>query len=218
MKKCEACGVRVHGQERCPLCQGALTGEASEQEPGRMYPSYFKQRRRLFIWRLIAMLIVLSCAVSVLINLRYPSELTRFVVGCIVGGGACALLEIALVLHMRGSAARIIHDHALIACALCLIWDVATGFHGWSIDYVIPLVLLGALLGIQTVRLAARQSFSDYGVRVLALSALCVAFPLLTGAEWPGLACMLGGVASIVELLFLEGRKLSAELARRLHL
>lgn len=219
MKRCEACGVEVRGHTRCPLCQGALTGE-SERTPAQehAYPAYKKQRRRAMLWRWLAVMIVTGCAVSVLINLANPGAYTRRVIGYIIGGGACALLEIGLLLSMRGSFARIICNQTLVISVLCVIWDWATGFYGWSGRYVIPFLLAAALLVIQIVRLSARQSFSDYGLRVLALSMVCNVFPLMVGVHWPGVVCAALGVFSALELCFLEAGKLRAELERRLHL
>lgn len=221
MKACEGCGITVRAHKRCPLCQGPLieAEEGAQADPfGRPYPSYRKQRRRMLLWRLIAMLVVLSSAVSVLINMANPGPHTPMIIGYVIGGAACVLLEMGLLLSMRGSIARIISDQALIVGTLCVIWDVATGFRGWSTEYVLPLLLVSALAAIQVIRLCARQSFSDYGIRVLGLSVLCIALPQVLGMGWPGIVCAIGGVFSVLELIFLEGRKLMSEISRRFHL
>lgn len=219
MKRCEACGVEVRGHTRCPLCQGPLTGE-SERTPAQehAYPSYQKQRRRVMLWRFLAMLILLGCAVCAFLHQANPALFSQRVLWYIFGGGACALLEIGLLLNMRGSFARIVCNQTLVISVLCVIWDWATGFYGWSGRYVIPFLLAAALLVIQIVRLCARQSFSDYGIRVLALSMVCNVFPLMVGVHWPGVVCAALGVFSALELCFLEAGKLRAELERRLHL
>lgn len=219
MKWCEACGVQVRGQRVCPLCQGQLKGITEESRLSqRAYPTYGKLRRRLLIWKIIAMVIVLGCAVSVFINLANAGPFTTRAIGCIVGGGVCALAELLYMLRMRGSTAKIVCEQTAMIGVACIVWDVALGFYGWSIRYVIPFLLTAALLTVQIVRLAARQSFSDYGIRVLALSAVCIAFPFFTQLAWPGEVCAIAGLASAAELLFLEMRKLRAELARRFHL
>ena len=219
MKRCDACGVQVRGQQACPLCQGPLAGVSEQSRLSqRAYPSYGRQRRRVLIWRLIAMLIVLGCAVSILINLLHPGPLTGRVIGCILGGGACALAELLFLQRLHGSAAKIVCDQTILIGVACLAWDGAMGFYGWSLRYVLPFLLSAALVAVQVIRLAARESFSDYGIRVLALSLVCIMFPFAVGLEWPGVVCAITGLISALELCFLELRKLRSELARRLHL
>ena len=37
---------------------------------------------------------------------------------------------------------------AVIISILCVIWDKFTGWHGWSVDYVIPIIFSWAMLGL----------------------------------------------------------------------
>lgn len=215
MKKCESCGVEVRALRRCPLCQGVLVNDGELQK--RTFPSYLLTRRKLMLWRIIAMCILFVSAVSVIIYMMNPTPLMKNVMGYTIGGGACILIEMMIGLQMRGSLARIIGDQACIISIACIIWDWATGWHGWSTQYVLPLVLLCALVIVQILRFALKTIASDYVIRIVGMSIICIFVPQLVSKGWAGAACSIAGVASLLELFFLESNKTLAELARRFH-
>ena len=146
MKRCEKCGVEVTGNRlRCPLCQGTLlqtTGETREIFP--VVPTLYRQYHLLF--RLLIFASVAVGVVAVAVNLLLPESGAWSVF--VAGGIICVWLSLALAVRKRKNIPKGMLYQVALLSIICMIWDFATGWNGWSIDYVLPILCVAAMAAL----------------------------------------------------------------------
>ncbi|OJU16622.1 MAG: hypothetical protein BGN88_01235 [Clostridiales bacterium 43-6] len=222
MQHCEHCRVELLGsQKRCPLCQNKPVGDPDARE--NRFPDVPKGKssvgRMLFAW--VAFLSVCAAAICVTINLILPSGgwWSLFVIAGIIS----LWVDFALILKKRKNLPKNILWQVAVVSLIAFLWDYLTGFHRWSLDYVLPILCSCAMLAMTVVAKVRRMDIQDYILYlvidcVLGIGSLVF---LLTGIVQIIIPSALSFGASLVFLaflLFFEGKALLAELQRRLHL
>lgn len=218
MKYCPHCKVSVVGMPaRCPLCQSALSGEGTLSPFPRPQP----QRTRQFVLRLLIFLSVAGALICVLINslLPHTGAWSLFV----VAGIACLWLSLGIAIRKRRSLLKSITWQSILLSALAIVWDVVTGWHAWSVDFVVPCIFLANMLLTPLLARLMRMPTNAYLVYfclVFTFGLIPVAF-LLTGLVVVWLPSFLSVACSGISLLALcvfGGRTMLDELHRRFHL
>jgi hypothetical protein len=219
---CHKCKVKILGSpRRCPLCHGPLSGEAEPDE--NVFPvlppqrTFFKRLVAIFAFGTIAVAVVLAAvniAVSTDSNWWFPFILAGF-----------ASLWISF-LSMRKEWRNIpktIFLQLLLVSVLVLLWDLFTGFHKWSLDYVIPILFSVSMIAITVFAKARKLKVEDYILFLVFISVVSV-FALLfiifhvVSTVYPAMICFSLSIISLAFLLLFEGRSLRAELQRRMHM
>lgn len=150
MKYCEKCRVSVPGDLRtCPLCQGDLSGQG---EPGRgtfpALPAPKHPHRGLL--QLIGLGTIAAAAVCIAVNLSLPQSGWWSVF--VVAGVISFWLTFWVVVKKRGNIPKTILWQVGLISALALFWDWWTGGRlSWSVDFVIPLLLTGAMIAMAVI-------------------------------------------------------------------
>ena len=221
MLHCDRCQVDLPGTpRRCPLCQGPLSGEPDSSK--NVFPPLPAGRdpatRRLLSW--IAFLTVCAATVCVTMNLILPSNgwWSLFV----LAGLGSLWLNFGFVAKKRRNLPKTILWQVAVVSSIALLWDIFTGFHRWSLDYVLPLLCTGAMVAMSLVARLQHLHIQDYILYlvmdcVLGLAALAL---ILTGAVRvviPSAICFCAAVVFLAALIFFEGTALRAEISRRLH-
>lgn len=221
LRACEKCKVTVTGApERCPLCQGDLTGNPeAERALFPVIPPPVHPHRTLI--RFIALGTVALAAACVSINLSFPfGGWWSFFV---VAGAASFWLNFAIVIRKLGNIPKTILWQVSLVSALALAWDWATGFRGWSIDYVLPIICSCAMVSMAVIARIMRLRIEDY-IIYLVLDGILGVVPLtliLLGVlrvVLPSAVCVAVSIVSLAALLLFEGPALRHEIFRRLHL
>lgn len=217
MLYCKQCGVRVTGSpERCPLCQGPLTGEPEED----MYPrtagdSYGNALR----WAALATIAAGTVCGAVNWSVPESGPWCLFV----FAGLATTWLLLWAALRKRSSPAKAVLWQLGMACALSLLWDWCTGRHGWSVDFFLPIFIPCMQLAMVVTVRVFRLREAEY----LFYLVLCVAagvLPLLSLAcglprvVYPSVVCGGISVVGLAALVLFKGSELREEIARRIHL
>jgi len=145
MKWCPKCKVEIRGNSLyCPLCQGRVVGEG-ENPAFPIIPTVY-EKYRLFFQLLILSGMGISVA-AVAVNLILPwtgkwSLLVLFGIGCLWLSVGLAARNLSRVTHL-------LMTQSLLGSLLVILWDVATGWRGWSLDYAVPLLLMVSMLTMQ---------------------------------------------------------------------
>lgn len=219
MKVCDKCKLQVRGTAtRCPLCQGRLTGEADEPVFPQV-PTVYRQYR--FYFKLLALISVAGAVLSVVLNLILPRE--RFWALFVVLGVACFWILLALAFRKRHNIPGSMTTLTVTLSLLSVGWDALTGWRGWSLDYVAPLLCMVAMVSLTALAKVRRLPVSDYIVWLMA-DILFGIVPLafyLTGrvqVVTPTLLCIALSLISLTSLLLFEGRAMRLEIVKRFHL
>ena len=222
MKECINCHVRLRDfQKECPFCHEKFgsKGEAP------VYPVYdYKKlsvRQRIFP-RIVALLAIFISAVSVFINVLtwkgYPHLWSIFV----VGGAMYLWLTIGntILSKMHGGGKIILQTISLSALAVLI--DVFSGFHRWSVNIVVPFIVIAHTLLITIIVFAKKMLWNAYIGYTITMLFLCF-LPILlfvcriATSFW---ACALSGLYALLTLaaMFIFARKdLKDQFVSRFH-
>ncbi|MFQ8599809.1 MAG: DUF6320 domain-containing protein [Oscillospiraceae bacterium] len=221
MKTCENCRLQVAGnREYCPLCQAELTGEGDpEQEAFPKIPTVYKQHTLFF--RILLFSSIAGGVIALALNFMLPQSgwWSLFV---LLGLG-CTWASLAIAVRKRGNIPKNLLYQVVLISLLAALWDWVTGWRGWSIDYVVPLVCICAMVAMSVLARVLRLRIQDYMI-YLCIDAVFGVVPIvffLTGVlrvVYPALICVAGSLISLAALLVFEGQNMLLELKRRLHL
>lgn len=219
MAKCMHCHIEVLDEtEVCPLCRSILEQTESMEN---MYPNI----RSRFKWLKLASRIYFFCvllvsAVLLGIDIRLGTKVWWSI---IVGGGlfySYLVLRYA-ILGQSGYRGKVL-VLSVMAVLVAVAIDFASGYRGWSIDYVLP----GGILLVDAIVLGCmicnRRSWHSYMLWQLGMI-LCSLIPAvlyLLELEHNATLAFLPlsvSVAIFLGTIIIGDRKARQELARRFH-
>ena len=218
MRSCSRCGVKIRGEDSfCPLCQQRLPGRAEEKLYPRI-PTVYRQHELLF-----KCLIVLSAAAAVVcvaVNLLLPT--CGFWSAFAVLGILCFWVSLAYAVRKKDNIPKNITVQVFLISVLSFGWDRLTGWHGWSLDFVIPIACGMAILSLFIIAKVMKLPSEDY-ILYFMVDILFGVVPLvfdLTGlirVAAPSVICMSLSLLSLSVLIVFKGREMLRELVRRFH-
>lgn len=219
MKHCNKCNVDVRGEfERCPLCQHILAGEATSREFPRI-PSVYEKYKQII--KLIILITASVAVISAAVNALMPQSgrWSLFV----IFGVVCFWITSYICLKKRQVIAQNIAAEAVLISILCVIWDKVTGWHGWSVDYVIPIIFSWSMLGLFVVTKILKIKMPDYVFSFV----ICIFFGLapfilcvtgVTRLMIPSVICIALSAISFITLVLYDGRELLETLSKKFHI
>lgn len=221
MRRCPDCTVQVEGDWiRCPLCGTALVGEPVPG-PYPAVPLRFSRRRVLKVLTLTSLgVIVLSFIAQLLFGTDDDG------IGALRSvwlGIVTTWLVVVMAVSKRRNLAKFIVYLVVAAGGVCVYWDYLSGWDGWSLTFVVPIVCAASIVGLLITARVVRMELGDYvvysGLTVL-LGLTPIVFLALgwVGTVIPSAIC--GGLSLVVVVLLLtvRGGAVRHELATRLHL
>lgn len=219
MKICDKCEISVRtDQETCPLCQGPLSGEA---EPAAYPDMRTEFKRSAYVYKIVLFACVSISLLSLMLNVLLPKGgwWSRYV----VFGLACLYLCVQTAMNKRHNIPKTITNETLFVIVLSVVWDLIVGWHGWSIDYAIPITCIVAMASMAIVAQVMHIPASDYvfwlGINIL-FGIVPLAFWLfgLTDILLPTLFCITLSVISLAAVIIFHGGDIWQEMVKRLHI
>jgi len=221
VKCCDKCKIHVAGSRSvCPLCQAVLSDEGEPSpNPFPTIPTIYRQHNLFFRWLIFAS--VVAAVVSVAVNLLLPqSGLWSLFV---LAGIGCLWISLAIAIRKRHNIPKNMLYQVVIISGLSALWDWLTGWHGWSIDYVVPIICVCAMAALGILSRVLKWQLSDLLV-YFCLDGVFGILPIvfyLTGClhvPYPSIVCVAVSVISLAAILLFAGENMWHELKRRLHL
>jgi hypothetical protein len=216
---CEQCQVHVEGAlHRCPLCQGPLSGQPGENA----YPVLPQAKSSLGLsLRLAALATVAVAAVCFAVNYSLPH--TGWWSVFVFAALASTWLVLGVTVRKRGSPMKAVVWQLGVISAVTLLWDLCTGFAGWSLDFVLPIFIPCAQLAAFIVVKALGLRPAEY-LFCLTICILVGFVPLILllcgtlGTVYPSVICVSISLVALAGLLLIKGKELKDDAVRRLHL
>lgn len=219
MMYCKKCNVSINGEKRCcPLCQGNLIGEPSpEAYPEISQPHY----SRHFLIRLISFIAIVSAVVCTFVNIMLP----QFGYWCIFAdaGILCGWITAVIGITYRKRLTSNIMIQLFIVTIMCLLWDKFTGWHKWSIDFVIPCSCFASTVAICVISLIKKLPKSEYIVYLI-INGIYGLVPLIfivkgvLNVIYPSAICTALSIILVSALFLFEGKSVSSEISKKMHL
>lgn len=217
MKYCPNCKVSVKGMSRsCPLCQGLLRGDGTPPP----FPPPQQHRDRRFFLRVLVFLSIAAALVCIIINrlLPHTGAWSLFV----AAGILCLWLSLAIAIWKRRSLLKNITWQSILFSILAIAWDLFTGWHAWSVNFVVPCIFLATMLLTPLLARLMHMPTNAYLVYFCLVFTFGL-FPLLfllTGVVTVVLPSVLSvgfSALSLLALCVFGGRAMLDELHRRFH-
>ena len=221
MKYCSKCHIEVMGPvEFCPLCQHEL--QLKDKHTEDIYPKVEKRNTDSHMVLKVFGFICMSISIlTIFFNIILPSH-TLWSLIVIVSIGS-VWLSLAVTLKRRKNILKYLWYQMVIISILVMVLDVLTGKKGWSISFVIPIMLTAAMIGMYLLSKLLHLQVGDYMIYLL-FDALFGIIPLIflradnLITDIPSLICILTSIISVVGLFIFEGKNMMSELKRRLHI
>lgn len=219
MKYCEKCNVKIVGSRKvCPLCQSRLIGN-SEEEVYPYIPTIYQSFNRFF--KLLILASVAAAVIAVTVNLLIPTSGWWSVF--VVLGIACLWVSLAFSVHKRNNIPKILMYQVVVISLLSVLWDSITHWHGWSLDYVVPIACIAAMASLAITVRVMKMPIRDYLIYLCidTLFGIIPAIFYLTGSlrvRYPSFICVAFSIITMAALLIFAGESIKTELKRRLHL
>lgn len=218
MKYCTHCNLSVAGERKnCPLCQHQLRGEGSTPEAFPHVKTIYHQFSRFFRFFLFASIAAAVVLIAVNLVLEETGMWSLFGVAGIV----CMWLSLSLAIKKRKNIPKgMLYQVVLISC-ISVLWDVWTGWHNWSVDYVIPILCVAVLASMLILSRIFNWQTENI-IIYLWISALFCILPLVfyaTGilrVKIPSVICFASSFISIAGIVVFQWDSIWAELKRRL--
>ncbi|MFA9465529.1 MAG: DUF6320 domain-containing protein [Velocimicrobium sp.] len=229
MKLCKRCNLYVKDQsDLCPLCGELLlddTPDASvEMQSFSMYPPIEFNLGAFHIIRRIFMFLSFLTGI-VLFVINYATYDVAPVLWSLISAAAIiyAMLTVYYSILRNSNLASKILVQTIGASVLCIIIDNVIGYKGWSINFVIPALILVSnlvVIVLMIVNPMKRQTYFMYQLTITIFSILSFALcftPIITKKGFAivaGITCILSLIGSIL----FGDKGLKNELIRRFHM
>lgn len=221
MKTCERCKVNVAGGfTKCPLCQHTLIDDGKDQEDTFPVIETIYNTHSLF-FRILIFCLLAASIISIMLDLMIPSK--KYWSLLVTVGAACVWLSVATAIRRRGAFHKKLTDMTLLISCFSVLWDYLTGWHRWSIDYVIPVTLICCMLIAAILAWVLKLPSGRFAIYLLFLNMCGLVPAIFLIAGWnnqciPSFLCVTVSLLMFAALLVFQWSMVKNEIKRRLHL
>ncbi len=147
MQVCNKCNIKIRGKkECCPLCQGNLT--VIEGDENYAFPVLEKRKiTSITFLKVCTFIFLVAEIVFGTINIMTGGVFSF--IGPVMLGAFVLWIDIIATMYLRNNIIKVITFEVLVAIVVDIYVDVRTGFLGWSVNWMIPMTLIG--LAIATI-------------------------------------------------------------------
>ncbi len=194
MLYCSKCKVDIRGNKQCcPLCGGRLQGEVEDTA----FPALKAAVNRLDLVSVATF--IFFVAEIVLFTVQYLARHEKGIdiswIFSVKVGFLVAWVDFLIAMYLKNNLLNIVTFEAYIAMIANYAIDYYTGFHKWSIHWMIPLTFIGLALFIIIVALIGKMRTEDYIVHLIIAFIACMVqiIPILWGTNeflWPAVICI----------------------------
>ncbi len=221
MQYCEKCKVKITGiNQCCPLCKGDLTG--NQDETTKVFPkAKLKKQSKHILLKTFLLCSVIAAFICAALNISLKAQglWSLFVFAGLIS----IWLIIGIVFKKRQNPMRTILCFSLITSLLALLWDVMTGFFGWSTNFVLPFLYTFTIVITSLTIPIFRLKKEDY-LFYLSIEAFLGIIPLvllllnIIKTAWPSAICAASSFITLAALVIFNGPAFKEELSRRFHI
>ena len=219
--RCDKCKIELIGAEnRCPLCQSDLIGEPNEEKAVFPRIPYMMRPNHRFLSS-VAFVSVAIGIISIAVNLSFPE--TGWWSILVIAGIISLWLSLIVIIKKHGNIHKTIIYQVAVISIVSVFWDLFTGFHKWSINYVIPISCTSALVLMAVLARIMKLNIADYMIYIILdtivgiVSLILLLCGILT-VKFPSTICFAASFISLAAMVVFAGKTLRSEMQRRMHL
>lgn len=219
MRYCKSCNMKIENNlTHCPLCSCETTvidDNYNNDYPNIKISRISKTLRNIVLFVSIALII---STISLNIVLESPTP------WCIIPCTASIYFYFSTIFFLKKgkNIGLFIFTQVLLTSLVILVIDYVTGFSLWSINYIIPFILIGGCMALEIASFINKFVYKDYIIYliVIALLGLLPVIFIITGIAtiiWTNAVCILYSLLTFIGMFVFSRRRINAEITRRLH-
>lgn len=219
--ECKRCNANISVKNKtCPLCGNRMTDDGRNRDNVFPVIKTRSKKEQLFI-NVMTLVLFSGSVLCVMLNIAISTEFLWSLF--VVAGALCLWVSLVVALKVKRHLPRAIFWVVLLIAFLAGAWDVSTGSHGWSLDYVIPILFSAAIIMIRLISGVLKMAMSDYVVYLI-INGLLGIIPfifVLTGilnTVIPSIICTSISIISLGILFIFDRRQMIDEIHRRTHI
>jgi len=221
MQYCDKCKVHLRGSHKfCPLCGGIIEEDnAGSEEIFPVIPTIY-QEFNIFI-RLLILISISVIVISFAVNFVFTRE-SRWSL-LVAAAIACMWISLFFIIRKKNNIPKTIIWQVVILSFLSVLWDRSMGWMGWSLDYVIPSICVGAMIVMAVSAKLLKIGVQDLIIYMFVdgiFGFVPIIFILLgkLHVTFPSVICVAASAISLSALIIFQGDNIKAELKRRMHI
>ena len=184
------------------------------------FPGYREKPSRAALMGLRIFTFTCTAAVVLCWMLDYLLTPGTWWAGYVTGGVFCTWLLIMVGFRKRKNPLKNGMWQLTIVSAGSVLWDIFTGWLGWSVDYVIPLAALVTLLSMVIVSAACRMEAAEYLFYLAQAGAFGLIPFILLAADvvsvpYPSVICAGVSLLFLLGLVIFKGKEFVREIKKK---
>ncbi len=221
MKYCSHCKVYIRGdKEKCTLCENILDEKviAKSEDVFPDIPPFYQSHLAL---KILIFISISAVVISFAINMMFPSNVNWPIF--LVFGVLSTWIGLIIVVQKRYHIAKKIVWQVVIVSILSIFWDFETGWRGWSIDYVIPIASVSAMVIMYVTAKIMKLSIRDY-ITYIFIDGLFGIIPVLfivfdfVDVRYPSIISIGFSIISLSAIFIFQGKEIRTEINKRMHI
>ena len=221
MKYCRHCKVHIRDQaEKCVLCENMLeedSGQANED----IYPVIPPFYESHLAYKIMIFISIVALVISFAINMIFPSRINWPIL--FMFAVISIWIGVIIIVQKRYHIAKKIVWQTIVISILAVFWDHKIGWRGWSLDYIIPIACVSAMIIMYVTAKIMNLSISDYITYVL-LAAIFGIIPViflifdLVDVTFPSIISIGSSIIMLAAILIFQGKEIKSEISKRMHI
>ena len=217
MRICKKCNLKIRTNlDICPLCQNKLIGKKEENVFPFIPNIYIKYS--IFFKILIFISFVIS---SICITIDLMIDKYHFSIFVLLGF-ICLFIILKTAFNNKDNLFKSILWQLIILSILSIIWDYLTGFHCWSITYVIPILCIICSINLAILSIVLKGYLEEeifYFICIALIGIIPLIFIIMgISNQLPSIISILLNLICFVSLIIFRFKDVKEELKRRMHI
>ncbi len=153
MQYCPKCGIKIHGQKTaCPLCQKKLENTGSDEGNFPVFPE--RKLSSVTVIKILTFILAAFYIITWMIGFMIP-EADAVIRICQIAA-FFVWGDIFVINYFKYNVLKTITIETIIIMTAVLVTDILTGWHRWSVTWVLPGILIALMTATLIISKAAR--------------------------------------------------------------
>ncbi len=159
MQYCPKCDVKIHGRKTvCPLCQKKLEQTGFDEGIFPVFPE--RKFSSVTIIKILTFIVAAFYIISWMISFMVPAA--EAVIRICQIAVFFAWVDVFVINYFKYNILKTITIQTFIVTLVILITDIFTGWHRWSVTWVIPSILLALMIATLIVSKASSLHADEF--------------------------------------------------------
>lgn len=222
MQYCNHCKVHIKdNKDKCVLCGNTLPIEDIEDMENSTFPHIPPFYESNIAMKIIIFISISAIVISFAINMIFPAPINWPLL--VVFGLASIWIGLFVILRKRYHIPKKIIIQVIILSLLSVFWDWEIGWRGWSTTYVIPIIIVSAMILMYVTAKILKLSTRDYITYLLIDGFFGIVPVLFIVFDWvnviyPSIISVAVSAISIAAIFIFQGEEIRSELNKRMHI